>query len=141
MNKEAVNIDVAGDVKAMTRPVLLTVLCLFAFVYFAMLSMLFFTCIFYSGTITRVRNLYVPENAYSHNHLLVLFSSGFLFNLLAFGGALFIWSGKRTGFWLLAPSCLIISAWQALQPQISTGTTMVNIFLLLLFGLFFRKLN
>jgi len=123
------------------RPVLLTVLCLFSFIFFSLLSLLFFIFVFYSGKIASVRNLYVPEDKYSANHLLILFSAGLLFHLTAFAGTFLLWHRRKAGYYLLAPSCLFIALYQLLQPHTTLGTAGVYIFLIILFGLFFRRLH
>ena len=141
MNGEAGIVNNSETLQARRRPVLLSVLCIFSFVYLGLLSLLFFTCIFYSGTITRVRNLYIPDHIYSHNQLLILFCAFFLLYMVAFAGSLLIWFARKAGYYLLAPACFILATFQAFQPQIATGTTGVNIALILLLGLFFRRLH
>ena len=141
MSEKAENDNTTKTGQVKPRPVFLSVLCLFSFIYFALLSVLFFTCLFYSGTITRVRNLYVPDDVYTGARLLILFCAGFLLHGLAFAGSVFIWYSRKVGYFVLAPSCLIIATWQLFQPQISIGTTGVNIVLIVLFGFFFKRMH
>ena len=141
MDKEPRQASVPEPVQVKSRPVLLTVLCLFSFVYFALLSFLFFIFVFYSGRIAVVRNLYIPEDKFTGSQLLFILVAGFLMHLAAFAGTFLIWFLRRAGFWLLALSCLVMALYQILQPHISLGTTGVYIILIPFFGLFFRRLH
>ncbi|MEI6435717.1 MAG: hypothetical protein WCP32_12790 [Bacteroidota bacterium] len=124
--------------KPETRPVLLTVLCLAAFMFFAILSVLFFTGIIYSEWITGVTDQYIPENKYSTSQFRVLFVSGFLLHALAFVGVILIWRLIKTGYYLLGISSLVIASYQLFQPGFTVASTSVYIFLLICFGMFYK---
>ena len=123
------------------RPFLLTILCLFSFIYLGTLLVLLFTGLFFSGSITSVRNLYVHDGFNLKTHFVLLFFVGFLIHSAAFTGTILIWFQRRPGYYLLAASCLVISGWQLFQPEIALGTTGINVSLILLFGMFFRRLH
>ena len=141
MNEEIrpIKIQESGQVKS--RPVLLSVLCLFSFVFLGMLSIFFFTGMFFSGWITSVTNQYFPKEAIQQSHILIITGAGFLLHLLAIAGSIMIWNLKKTGFYMLGFSCIIITIYQTFRPQISLSTTALYIILILLFGLFFRRLH
>ena len=141
MNEEAGNVKTIETGLVKPRPVFLSMLCLFAFVYFALLTILFFTCIFYSGTITRVKNLYISDDVYTGKQFLFFFSAGFLLHGFAFAGSILIWYRRKIGYYFLALSCLIIATCQFFQPHIAIGTTGVYIVMIILFGLFFNRLH
>jgi len=122
------------------RPVFLTILCLFSFVYFFLWSALFLLATVYSGSVTEVVNRYAPEGAFSRTHILLIFLSGFIFHAMAFTGAILIWRLRRLGYFLLGAACLIIGSYQLSQPQISLNSMSVYIVLIILFGLFYRRL-
>ncbi len=134
-----VKIPKAGQ--AASRPVLLTVFCLFSFVFFSVMSLLFFMGAFWSGWVTRVTNQYTPSEIYTKNQILIIFLAGFLLHLLAFTGTILIWNLRKTGYYLFGLSCLIIASFQSFQPQIAVTTTAIYILLLLFFGIFFRRLH
>jgi len=124
-----------------SRPFFLTLLCLFSWVFFGLLSILFLTGIFWSAWVTRVTNQYIPSETWSVSQVRLIFAAGFLLHLLAFTGSILIWNMKKTGYYLLAISCLGIAAAQSLQPQIAVSATALYILFILAFGIFYRKLN
>ena len=140
MNEDAVSVKTTETGLVKPRPVFLSMLCLFAFVYFALLTILFFTCLFYSGTITRVKNLYISDDIFSGKQLLFFFIAGFLLHGIAFAGSVLIWYRRKIGYYFLALSCLILATSQFFQPHIAIGTTGVYVVMIILFGLFFKRL-
>ena len=140
MNEATGNMNTTDKVQVSLRPVLLTMLCLFSFIYFALLAVLFFTGIFFSGSITAIRNLYVPEDTYSKTQLLFFFIAGFLLHMASFSGTLLIWFNKRIGYLIVTIACFIIAICQIIQPQASIGITPVYFSLIILFGLFYKKI-
>ena len=141
MNEEIKPVKIPNTGQEKFRPVLLSVLCFFSFVFFAVLSVLFFIGLFYSGWITSVSNQYIPHEAVSKSHIFIILLAGFLLHFMAFTGSVLIWNLHKTGYYILGFSCLIIAGYQTLQPQITVTTTAIYIVLLLLFGLFFRRLQ
>jgi hypothetical protein len=133
------NPPITGPVKS--RPVFLTILCLFSYIFFSVLTILFCLGIFWSEWVTRVINQYSHPEIYTKTQILILFFAGFLLHLLAFIGSVLIWNLRKTGYYLLGLSCLIVATLQSFQPQIAVTTTAVYILLLLLFGIFFRRLH
>ncbi|MEI7663383.1 MAG: hypothetical protein WCK34_14340 [Bacteroidota bacterium] len=124
-----------------SRPVFLSIICMFSFIYFSLISALFFLTLFFSGTIVRVRHLYIPDDQNNPGTLLFLFLAGFLLHSAAFAGTVFIWHGKKAGYWLLVFPSLVAGLWQLFQPQTAIGTTAVYFILVLLFSLFFKRLH
>lgn len=123
------------------RPVLLTLLCLFSFVFYGLLSVIFLMAMFLSGWITRVRNIYLPESAESGSAIILVTSAGFLLHMVSLVGTIYMWNMKKTGFLMLAISSLIISLYQLLSGSMSVFTTTVYIVFIVLFGIFYRKFS
>ena len=122
-----------------SRPFFLTLISLFSWVFFGLLSILFLTGIFWSAWVTRVTNHYIPSETWSVTQVRLIFAAGFLLHLLAFTGIILTWNMKKTGYYLLAISCLVIAAAQSLQPQIAASATALYILFILAFGIFYRK--
>jgi hypothetical protein len=140
MEEEAGIVGKQEPVKVKNRPVPLTLLCLFSFTWFALLSLLLIICVFYSDRIAAVRNLYVPEDKYTGTQFFIFFIAGFLLHVSAFAGTLNIWFLRRAGLYVFATSGLLLFISQLL---LNTANWMagVNIALILLFLCFFRKLQ
>ncbi|MCX6247772.1 MAG: hypothetical protein NTW10_08575 [Bacteroidetes bacterium] len=123
------------------RPVLLTALCLFSFVYFGLLALLFLPGIFYSGAITGVIDKYLPTGLYSNTEIRMVFAAGFLLHALGLAGSIVMWNLRKTGYYLLAGACIIVASMQTFRPDISVTSTAVYIIFILLFGVFFKRLH
>jgi Kef-type K+ transport system membrane component KefB len=82
MNEEILPIHkkITGHEK--TRPVLLSVLCIFSFIYFGFLTVVFLVGIFYSGTITEVIDQYAPEEIFTKTQIRMVFTGGFFLHLI-----------------------------------------------------------
>jgi hypothetical protein len=126
---------------ATQRPLLLTILCLFSFVFFGLISALFLLALFWSGSIADMVLRYAPE--FSINRVTVFFYilGGLLLHSLSLTGTIFIWKMKRLGYLLFGTSSLIISIYQLFATQISPLTTAFYIALILAFGFFLKKLK
>lgn len=127
--------------KQVKRPVFLSILCLFSFVYFTVTGIIFLLSTIFSDRIAEVVNTYVPEDAFTPAQVLLLFSAGFLLNALAFTGVLIIWKLHRSGYFILTAACLMLAVFQLLQPRAAINTTAVYIAMIILFGLFYHKLT
>lgn len=132
-------VDIYPTVK--TRGLLLSVLSLYAFVYFAVIAVIFLVSLIYSKHIASVVNIYVPEDAFTPSQIFLLFLTGFLLNVLAFIGVTLIWKMRRIGFWLLTLSSTLIIVFQLLMPRASLTSTLGYLLLVLLFALFYRRLR
>jgi hypothetical protein len=141
MKEEIRPIELPKTGPVTSRPVFLTILCLFSYVYFSVLTILFFIGILWSDWIIRVTSQYAQPEIYSKSQILLFFLAGFLFHLLAFTGSILIWNLRKTGYYILGLSCLIIAMGQFILPNIAVTTTTVYILLLILFGIFFRKFH
>ncbi len=136
-----VRVKPAKDGPVASRPVFLTLVCLFSFVFFAIMSLLFFAGIFWSKWITSVTNQYAPPGLYALSTIRLIFTGGFLLHALALTGSILMWNLRKAGYYLVALSCILIASFQLIQPQIAVTTTAVYILLLLMFGIFFRRLH
>lgn len=124
-----------------TRPVFLTALCLFSFVYFGLFTALFLLGLFYSETITTVIAQYLPAEIHPSSGVRWIFAGGFLLHLLGFIGSVLVWKLRKSGYYLIAGACLAVAVFQTFRPDISVASTAVYITLLILFGVFFRRLH
>ena len=141
MNEEISPVKVPQPGRMISRPVLLSLLCLFSFIFFGILSILFIVTVFFSGWITEVMNHYIPDITITKSRISLVLIAGALLHSAGFAGAVMIWKLKKKGYYLLGGSCLIVAASQTFLPQISAVTTAVYILLVLFFGLFFRRLS
>ena len=123
------------------RPFLLTLFCLFSFIFFGLISLIFLAALFYSGSITWMVMRYTPENATTRTGVFLYIFGGFLFHALSFTGTLLIWKLRRKGYLLFGISTLIIAAYHLFSARISPVTTAVYILLIVIFGFFLRKLR
>ena len=123
------------------RPYLLTVLCLFSFIFFGVITILFLVALFYSGSITDMIFRYAPENSPSRLMILFYILGGFLLHAISLSGIILIWRMKRIGYLLFGTSSLIIAGYQLFATQISPLTTTFYIVQIIIFGFFLKKLR
>ena len=126
-----------GKVK---RPLVLTALCLFSFVYSTIIALLAVTAIFYSGTLTRIVEQYASEGSFSISPVLI-FIILFLLYAGVFTGTLLIWKMKKKGYYLFGISIIAVTIFQLMSPQVNVIATLADIGLLIFFGFFFRLLR
>ena len=141
MDEEIRPAEIKEVVPQRPRPLILTLLCLFTLVYFALLTLLFLAGLFNTGRIAVVMNQYMPAEGFTKVQSLFVFLAGFTLHGLAFTGVVLIWNLRKTGYYLLGLSCLIIAAVQLLNPTAAITSTAVYIIILFLFGLFFRRMH
>ena len=130
-----------ADKKPYKRSTRLTMLCLISFVFFGTLSGLFLAGLLYSEWISQVTTQYIPENQYTTSVIRMLFVAGFIFHACGLIGSVFIWRLKKTGYYLVAISCLTIASFQLLNPNFSATSTIAYILFLIGFGFFYRRMN
>jgi len=123
------------------RPFILTVFCLFSFVFFGLIAMIFLLSVFYSSSITEMVLRYTPETSMTRAGVFLYTLGGFLFHVLSLIGTVFIWKMKRKGYVLFGISTLIIAGYQLSSAKISPLTTVVYVFLIITFGVFLRKMR
>ena len=123
------------------RPFMLTVLCLFSFVFFGLISVLFLVALLNTGSITNMVLRYAPENSPARTTVLFYILGGFLLHGLSLAGNILIWKMRRLGYILFGISSLIIAGYQLLATQISPLTTAFYVGLILAFGFFLKKLK
>lgn len=123
------------------RPVLLSVLCIFSFVFYGLISLIFLFALFYSGWIAEVRNKYLPDGTESKDIILLITASGFLLHLISLIGCIKMWYSRKSGYLMLSISTLIIALFQLFSDRISILTTAVYITLIVLFGIYYRRFH
>ncbi|MFZ4521162.1 MAG: hypothetical protein ACOYNC_05625 [Bacteroidales bacterium] len=124
-----------------SRPVFVTVLCLFSFVFYGITMLLFFSGIIYSDLVTAAVDKYLSLKMYSISEIRLIFAAGFILHLMGFAGTVLFWNLRKAGYYLLVFSSIIIAALQTLRADISVISTAVYILLILLFGVFYRRLH
>lgn len=123
------------------RPFLLTLLCLFSYVFFGLIALIYLLAIVFSGTLADMVLRYAPEKYGTPSLVFVYSLGGFLLHTFSFLGILLMWKMKKLGYMFFGISSLIISSYQVFASRISPLTTAVYIFLLIAFGLFIKKLR
>jgi hypothetical protein len=123
------------------RPFFLTLLCLFAIAFFGLISLLILISLLYSGTFRDLINTYIigePVTWASVFFILLLL-------LILYGssvaGVLLMWRMRRPGYYLFSIPVLAISVFQLLQKEIPVLSTGILIALLVLFGIFIKKMK
>jgi len=123
------------------RPVLLTLLCLFSFVFYGLISVFFLLALFSSGWISEVRSKYLPEDTESRGMIILITVFGLLLHLVALAGSIYMWYRRKSGYLMLSISTLIIALYHLLSDSISIFITSVYILLIILFGIFYRRFH
>ena len=88
------------------RPLVLTLLCLFSFVFFGLVLVLFLLALFWSGTVADMVFRYAPEYSLTRFGVYLYIFCGLILHAVSFTGIIFIWKMKRLGYLLLGPSSL-----------------------------------
>lgn len=130
-----------GDNPSGKRPVLLSVICLFAWTYYGIMASLFLLALFYSGSITGIINQYIPDEGWSAFRVSSIFFGMFLLHAVAFSGIILLWYQKATGYYLFAIPSIIITVVHLLRPEISWYSTAVYALFVILFGIFFQRIK
>ena len=123
------------------RPLFLSLLCIFSFIFYGILSILFLLSIFYSGRITHVINIYRPEGSGEIEMVPLIAIAGFVLHASAFAGSINIWYRRKTGYIIFSVATLIITVYQLAFDRISILTTSVYILLIILFGLYYKRFH
>jgi hypothetical protein len=128
------------SVKGMKRPLVLSLLCLFSFVFFGLIAVLFLLSDIYSGRIAEVLNHYITGTALTTAGVAGITTGGFILHAACVAGCILMWRMKRGGYYIFGISALLISLYQLFRNHVPMGTTVVYILLIVLFGLFYRKM-
>jgi hypothetical protein len=123
------------------RPFLLTLLCCFAFPFFGLISLLLLVSVFYSGFFTDLINTYIvgkPVKAVGVFSILFLL---FILYATALTGTILMYRMKRAGYYLFGIPMLSVCIYQLFQPDIPALSTGILISLLVLFGVFLKKMR
>ena len=123
------------------RPFVLTMLCLFSFVFFGLIAVIYLVALFFSGSLYDMTLRYAPENSPGRFSILLYIIGGFILHASGVAGTLFIWKMRKLGYLLFGTSALLVSAYQLFATQISPLTTFFYIVQILAFGFFVKKLH
>jgi hypothetical protein len=129
------------NVLKVSRPFMLTLLCVFSLVFYGLISLLFLVAAFYPGSIARAINIYIPEGTVSSQRVIMIAIAGFCLHAFAMAGTVMILKMMKKGYIVFGIASLIISVYQLFQDKISFLTTLVYIVCIILFGLFYKKLK
>ena len=124
------------------RAMLLKIVCLFSFVLFGIIILFCIAGIFGSAWISEVITHYLPKGStYSQGSVILVASLGALLHGVAFFGVVRIWSKKRKGYMIFSVASFIITLIFLFSDKISLPTTGVYIFLVIFFGLYYRRFH
>lgn len=123
------------------RPLLLACLCIFTWIYYGVMALLFILALFYSGWITQTINHYIPDGGWTKGEITLLFLGLFLLYGIAFAGVVFLWNRRPKGYYLFSIPTILIAVLHLFRPEISWLSTAVYAILVILFGLFYREIK
>ena len=123
------------------RPLWLSALCIFSWILYGCLAALFILALFYTGWITELIVQYVPDKSWVSGEVVLLFLGGFMLHVIAFTGVIFMWKLRRIGYYLFTIPSLLIAAFHLFRPDISWISTALYVLLVVLFGIFLRRMN
>ena len=123
------------------RPLWLSALCIFSWILYGCLAALFILALFYTGWITELIVQYVPDKSWVSGEVILLFLCGFMLYVIAFTGVILMWKLRRTGYYLFTIPTLLIAAFHLFRPDISWISTALYILLVILFGIFLRRMS
>jgi len=115
--------------------------CLFAFVYYGILFLIFLTGIFTSGCIRDVIREYEPDQAYSRGAIILYMLGGMLLSATSLTGTMLIWKRKRLGLWLFLSATVIFIMVLLFQPFVNYLSLVIHILLSVIFLAYHRKFN
>jgi hypothetical protein len=121
------------------RPFFLTLLCIFAGIYYFLFAALFTAGFFFSGWVTNAINMYAPVVLYSKAGVTLTLAGLSLLFILSFTGIVVMFFMRRPGYWIFGVSSLLLSAVQLFRPTLSFSGPVMFILFLILFGLYFRR--
>jgi len=123
------------------RPLLLSLLCLFTWIYYGLLAIFLLLALCYSGWITGVIRQYIPEQNGSKGLMILLFSGLFMLHAAGFSGVILMWNLRRTGYYIFSVSTLLITLFHLFRPEISWLSTAVYVILVFLFSMLIRQMH
>ncbi|MBC8484539.1 MAG: hypothetical protein H8D45_00655 [Bacteroidetes bacterium] len=123
------------------RPFFLSILCVAVFVYSGLFTLLFLTGIIFNKWLTTILNDFLPERNFNSTLILLLNLSGVILYGLSFLGAFYIWKLKLHGFYIYMISTIILIIAPYFIGLGSTINTIVFLLLILLPGMYYRKLH
>jgi hypothetical protein len=123
------------------RPVFLTMISLFAFVFYGLISLSFLLALFFSGWISEVRDKYLPEGTESKQMIILITTAGFVLHMISLIGSINIWYRRKYGYLMFSISTLIIALFQLFTDNISLFTLAIYISFIILFGIYYRRFH
>ncbi|MBN1198080.1 MAG: hypothetical protein JXA23_01920 [Bacteroidales bacterium] len=123
------------------RPLLVSLLCFFSWIYYGILTGLFLLALFYSGWISEVIHQYLPDGKGTTLPVSLLFFGMFLLHGTAFTGVIFLWYGRSKGYLVFAIPTILITVSHLFRPDISWISTAIYTILVILFGIYYRQLK
>ena len=122
------------------RPVVLTILCVFSFAYYATKASLMLLGVLNAGWIAGILRAYEADPGSSGPGPLLTFLGLFIMNSVLVLSTFYIWKMRRLGYLVFGSLVLVIAAFKLVTNLGSTLGVAVDIVLLVLFGIFYRKM-
>ncbi len=120
------------------RPLIITICCIFSFIFNGILIIGLTTILFFPGYLTRSFGQYLPEiNLQLTTSYLILVSGILLFGV-TFTGAIYIWKLRRLGLYLYLPAKLSFLIFLIFTSNYSVYNIGISVFLIVVF-LLYRK--
>lgn len=123
------------------RPFFLSILCIAIFVYAGFLSLLFLFALIFNTWVTSALDEFFPEKTLISNHVVLISLIGFVLNIVAVIGALFLWRLRKMGFYFYLISNLIFIFLPFFIGYGNIYSAMILVLILIFISLFYRKLS
>ncbi|MCD4698468.1 MAG: hypothetical protein K8S16_19755 [Bacteroidales bacterium] len=120
---------------------MLTLLCISGFVYFGLVFILLFVLLLFSGWATSILVDYYPDNDISLTRVVITGSLVALLHATAFIGIFYLWKLKKTGYYIIMITTLLIIILPYLFGFGNWQSTLIYIVFIILLSLFFKKLS
>ena len=139
--EEIQNKPKAEPVVRRQRPLMLTVFCLWGFVYFGLLSLLFIAGLAWSGFLRELVQKYASAGIFRHADIWWILLTATVLHLAGISATLMIWLLKKKGYFLLVLVCFSVLAIQLFLPGVGLLSPIVYLIFIIMFGLFYRLLS
>lgn len=121
------------------RPLLVSIACIFSFVYFGFLLLTFIVSLFFPGFVLQVIQQYYPDSDISGGIIYLSTILGILLFGTAFYGVLNIWFLRKRGFFLYLSSKITIIALLAITGYFNYINAIITLFILLIYWSYYKK--
>jgi len=123
------------------RPLILSVLCIFSWIYFGMIALVFLFAAVYSGRITGLAHQYLSERVLTKGLTLGFSLTGFFLHGASFTGVILLWNLRKTGYYFFSIPALLIVFLHLFRSDISWFATALYVLLIIAFGIYYRRMD